>query len=83
MSDEFAARAEMKRRFFNFIEEMDNKDVTVQLYGKTTLSVKLLAMQPNGNHFIVENLKTPTGLMQHAVLRSNDTMFLSIPLPDT
>lgn len=80
MTEEQNARAELKERFFDFLEALEGKEATLQLYEKNTLSVKFLAMQANGNHYMVENLKTPTGVMDHAVLRTGDTMFISFPL---
>ncbi|KAE9553364.1 hypothetical protein FO519_003427 [Halicephalobus sp. NKZ332] len=67
MTEEQDARAELKERFFGFLEKLEGREATLQLYEKNTLSVKFLAMQANGNHYIVENLKTPTGVMEHAM----------------
>uniref|UniRef100_A0A914YNF1 Uncharacterized protein n=1 Tax=Panagrolaimus superbus TaxID=310955 RepID=A0A914YNF1_9BILA len=79
MSDEQNARAELKKRYGDFVSVFDEQDVIVQLYQKNTMLVKFLAMQGNSEHFIVENLKTPTGVMDKAVLRSCDTMFITLP----
>jgi hypothetical protein len=79
MTEEQNARAELKKRYFDFVFTLEGKDVVVQLYQKNTMAVKFLAMQANSEHFVVENLKTPTGTMDKAVLRSCDTMFITVP----
>uniref|UniRef100_A0AC34QQF5 Gem-associated protein 7 n=1 Tax=Panagrolaimus sp. JU765 TaxID=591449 RepID=A0AC34QQF5_9BILA len=80
MTEEQKARAELKDQFFDVLQMLDGRDATCQLYGKHVMAVKFLAMQANGKHYIVEDLKTPAGTMEHAVLRTGDTMFLSFPL---
>lgn len=79
MAEEQNARAELKQRYVDFVSTLDGKDVVVQLYQKNTMYVKFLALQGNSEHYIVENLKTPTGVMDKAVLRSIDTMFITAP----
>uniref|UniRef100_A0A7E4UW29 NTF2 domain-containing protein n=1 Tax=Panagrellus redivivus TaxID=6233 RepID=A0A7E4UW29_PANRE len=79
MTEEQNASAELRERFLNFSEKFEGNNVVAQLYAKNVMHVKFLALQGGGNHYAVEGLKTPTGVMDHAVLRTCDTMFISMP----
>ncbi|KIH55707.1 hypothetical protein ANCDUO_14130 [Ancylostoma duodenale] len=48
---------------------MAQKRVIISMHEKTSVSGVLVAMKGDGSHFIVDQLKTPIGVMDSAVLR--------------
>lgn len=49
---------------------------------KTTVKGVLVAMKGDGSHFLVDQLRTPIGVMESAVLRTADTIMMTMDWDD-
>lgn len=77
------ANAIRREGFLRFLSKMNGKQVlflknfyinfqvNIDLFGKMRLCGKFIAMQMSLQHYLVDQLETPTGIVEHAVLRFN------------
>ncbi|KAK6023230.1 hypothetical protein OSTOST_11047 [Ostertagia ostertagi] len=56
--------------------------VTLSMHEKTSVTGVLVAMKGDGSHFLVDQLKTPIGIMDSAVLRTADTIMMTMDWDD-
>ncbi|KAE9416791.1 hypothetical protein Angca_001350, partial [Angiostrongylus cantonensis] len=54
------------------------RNVYLSIYEKTNVKRLLVAMKDDGSHFLVDNLETPIGIMESAVLRTADTIMVTV-----
>ncbi|KAL3095605.1 hypothetical protein niasHT_024431 [Heterodera trifolii] len=75
------SNAELRERFLRFLQLLPGRSVDVKLYGDIQVGGKFVAAESsNFEYYLVDDLKTPMGVIEHAALRMRDTMFLEIPL---
>uniref|UniRef100_A0A8R1IH86 Mediator of RNA polymerase II transcription subunit 21 n=1 Tax=Caenorhabditis japonica TaxID=281687 RepID=A0A8R1IH86_CAEJA len=70
-------RAIMREEYLRFLESAPGKKATIYMYENTIVTATILAFQPNSEHVIVENLATPIGIVEKAVLRATDIVKIS------
>ncbi|CAJ0599016.1 unnamed protein product [Cylicocyclus nassatus] len=70
--------AEARERYLRFMGNAAGCNVTVSMQEKTSVTGVLVAMKGDGSHFIVDQLKTPIGVMDSAVLRTADTIMMTM-----
>ncbi|KAK6743734.1 hypothetical protein RB195_010809 [Necator americanus] len=74
--------AEARERYLRFMGNAAGSNVTVLMHEKTSVNGVLVAMKGDGSHFIVDQLKTPIGIMDSAVLRTADTIMMTLDWND-
>ncbi|CAI4228637.1 unnamed protein product [Auanema sp. JU1783] len=84
MNDETGCeiRAELRERYLRFMANISGKEAKLNMFEKTSVSGTFVAMQADGGHYIVDNLATPIGVHKSAVLRTKDTVYLSVNMND-
>ncbi|EPB70121.1 hypothetical protein ANCCEY_10793 [Ancylostoma ceylanicum] len=74
--------AEARERYLRFMGNAAGSKVTISMHEKTSVDGVLVAMKGDGSHFIVDQLKTPIGVMDSAVLRTADTIMVTVDWND-
>lgn len=74
--------AEARERYLRFLGNAAGCNVTVSMHEKTNVKGLLVAMKGDGSHFLVDNLETPIGIMESAVLRTADTIMMTVEWDD-
>ncbi|CAI2349168.1 unnamed protein product [Caenorhabditis sp. 36 PRJEB53466] len=70
-------RAVQRERYLMCLMNAVDKPATIQMHENTTVTATIKAFQPSGEHVIVENLNTPIGTIERAVLRISDIVKVS------
>lgn len=76
-SEERKQRAELRERYIRFLLKLTQKEVEIQLHDRTYVRGKFIAFKANNAHFAVDLLQTPIGVINHAVIRSSDTIAMT------
>ncbi|ULU00276.1 hypothetical protein L5515_003905 [Caenorhabditis briggsae] len=71
-------RAVLRARYLSFLEKAANKSATFDMCEKTKVTATIKAFQLSSDHVIVENLLTPIGVLDRAVLRSSDIVKINV-----
>ncbi|WKX98293.1 hypothetical protein Q1695_013735 [Nippostrongylus brasiliensis] len=74
--------AEARERYLRFLANAAGSAVTVLMHERTNVSGMLVAMKGDGSHFLVDQLKTPIGVMDSAVVRTADTIMMTVDWAD-
>nr|CDJ89982.1 Gem-associated protein 7 [Haemonchus contortus] len=74
--------ADARERYLRFFANAAGSNVTVAMHEKTSVTGVLVAMKGDGSHFLVDQLKTPIGVMDSAVLRTADTIMMTMDWND-
>uniref|UniRef100_A0A914GTF8 Gem-associated protein 7 n=1 Tax=Globodera rostochiensis TaxID=31243 RepID=A0A914GTF8_GLORO len=78
-----SSNVELRERFLRILEWLPSRSVSAQMFGDIRLEGQLVAVDPtNFDYYLVNNLKTPMGVVEHAALRTRDTIYLEIALDD-
>uniref|UniRef100_A0A914GWQ0 Uncharacterized protein n=1 Tax=Globodera rostochiensis TaxID=31243 RepID=A0A914GWQ0_GLORO len=78
-----SSNVELRERFLRILEWLPSRSVSAQMFGGIRLEGELVAVDPtNFDYYLVNNLKTPMGVVEHAALRTRDTIYLEIALDD-
>ncbi|KAH7719051.1 Gem-associated protein 7 [Aphelenchoides avenae] len=67
--DEQKANAELRERYLRLIASIGGKEVELRMFERMTLKGTYVALQRSGEHYVVDALTTPTGVVEHAALR--------------
>uniref|UniRef100_A0A1I7SZ76 Gem-associated protein 7 n=1 Tax=Caenorhabditis tropicalis TaxID=1561998 RepID=A0A1I7SZ76_9PELO len=70
--EEQRRRAVLRERYLKFLQIASDKQATIDMCEKTKVTATIKSFQLSSDHVIVENLATPIGVLQKAVLRSSD-----------
>uniref|UniRef100_A0A914NBF4 Uncharacterized protein n=1 Tax=Meloidogyne incognita TaxID=6306 RepID=A0A914NBF4_MELIC len=76
------ANVELRQRFLRFLKWLPNKSVEAKMFGANLNGILTAVDASNFDHFLLNKLHTPTGLVEHAALRTRDTIYLKIDLPN-
>ncbi|KJH53078.1 hypothetical protein DICVIV_00763 [Dictyocaulus viviparus] len=74
--------AEARERYLRFLGNAAGCNVTVSMHEKTNVTGLLVAMKGDGSHFLIDHLQTPIGVMDSAVLRTADTIMMTMDWSD-
>ncbi|KAJ1369815.1 Mediator of RNA polymerase II transcription subunit 21 [Parelaphostrongylus tenuis] len=74
--------SEARERYLRFLANLAGCNVTVSVHEGTNVKGLLVAMKGDGSHFLVDRLETPIGIMESAVLRTADTIMMTIDWDD-
>ncbi|KAF7637670.1 hypothetical protein Mgra_00002929 [Meloidogyne graminicola] len=75
------ANVELRQRFLRFLNWLPNKNVEAKMFGTTLNGIITGVDASNFDHFLFNKLHTPTSLIEHAALRTRDTIYLRIASP--
>ncbi|VDN03665.1 unnamed protein product [Thelazia callipaeda] len=70
-------RAELRERYLRLISFLEGKKVELDMYERTFVSGKLTSVKADQTHYTIDGLRTPIGVVDHAILRMNDTILIS------
>uniref|UniRef100_A0A0R3RUX6 Gem-associated protein 7 n=1 Tax=Elaeophora elaphi TaxID=1147741 RepID=A0A0R3RUX6_9BILA len=70
-------RAELRERFLRLMSFLGGKKVKLDMHERTQVTGKFSAIKADQTHYIVDTLSTPIGVINHAILRMNDTISIS------
>ncbi|MFH4984544.1 hypothetical protein AB6A40_011253 [Gnathostoma spinigerum] len=70
-------RAILRERFLRVISALGGKEIKMRLHERTSVSGKFRAMKADITHYVVDGLKTPIGIVPHAIIRMSDTISIS------
>ncbi|VDO40187.1 Gem-associated protein 7, putative [Brugia malayi] len=70
-------RAELRERFLRLMSFLGGKQIELDMHERTQVTGKFCAVKADQTHYIVDALITPIGLINHAILRMNDTIMIS------
>ncbi|KAL7079380.1 hypothetical protein ACQ4LE_001393 [Meloidogyne hapla] len=74
------ANVELRQRFLRFLKWLPNKKVEAKMFGANLNGIITAVDASNFDNFLFNKLYTPTGLVEHAALRTRDTIYLKISL---
>lgn len=75
-------RAELRENFLRSLENLNGSPAIIRMHEKTTVSGVFLRANPQLDHIIVENLQTPIGKLDCAVLRTQDILSLEFEIEE-
>ncbi|VDK87023.1 unnamed protein product [Onchocerca ochengi] len=70
-------RAELRERFLRLMSFLGGKQVELDMHERTYVTGKFNAVKADQSHYVVDSLVTPIGMIDHAILRMNDTITIS------
>uniref|UniRef100_A0A915PI31 Gem-associated protein 7 n=1 Tax=Setaria digitata TaxID=48799 RepID=A0A915PI31_9BILA len=70
-------RAELRERFLRLMSFLGGKQIELDMHERTHVTGKFAAVKADQTHYIVDALITPIGVIDHAILRMNDTVVIS------
>ncbi|EFO25647.2 gem-associated protein 7 [Loa loa] len=70
-------RTELRERFLRMMSFLGGKQVELDMHERTQVVGKFGAVKADLTHYIVDALITPIGVINHAILRMNDTIIIS------
>ena len=71
-------RAEMRLDFLKCLNYISNKEAEIKLFSGFQSSGTVLAWDRDIHHCVVKDLKTPTGVVRHSIVRVTDITSLSV-----
>lgn len=77
-NEEQRRRAVLRERYLSFLQKAVNKPATIEMCEKTKVTATIKSFQVSSDHVIVENLSTPIGIIDKAVLRSTDIIKITM-----
>uniref|UniRef100_A0A0N5AVS6 Gem-associated protein 7 n=1 Tax=Syphacia muris TaxID=451379 RepID=A0A0N5AVS6_9BILA len=81
-SDEQRLRTELRERYIRLMSKLSERQVVLDLHEKTTVDGKFAGINSSGSHLAVDMLRTPIGIVDHAVIRCNDAILLTTNMDD-